>query len=173
MKAARPVTLPQAALSAPGALAPSSDVLALHEKLVASASATAVLRQVFGDPVEIQRMPAAADLPDATLCARLSAAAHAIIHRRVTLRAAGRAVSEADLWYVPSRLEPGMAAALAATNTPFGIIVAPLQPSRELTAFRFGQRGEPYALEHHAVLRDGDGQPIAAVHERYLRIALM
>ena len=77
-------------------------------------------------------------------------------------------MSEADLWFVPDRLTPGMAHDLATTNTPFGIIVAPLKPSRELISFRFGRPADTHALEHHAVLRRADGIPIAAVHERYL-----
>jgi chorismate-pyruvate lyase len=157
--------MPAAALRSP---APETE--ALHEALLASASATAVVRQMFGDPVEIQRMPAVAEPPDADICADLASDPDAIVHRRVTLRAAGRAVSEADLWYVPGRLPPDMAEALATTNIPFGTIVAPLRPSRELASFRFCHPPEHSVLEHRALLRDANGNPIAFVHERYLPV---
>jgi hypothetical protein len=85
------------------------------------------------------------------------------------LLASDVAVSEADLWYVPGRLWPGMAAILSATDTPFGIVVRPMRPRRETLATRFCDPGEAYALEHEAVLRDADGRAIALVMERYLR----
>jgi hypothetical protein len=96
-------------------------VQALHEKLLASDSATEVLAQTFGDPVVACRMLcdplALTPWQRAQLAPTQSEPA---CHRRVTLLAGGRPVSEADLWYVPARLWPGMAATLAETDRPFG-----------------------------------------------------
>ncbi len=144
--------------------------MSLHRKLLASASATAVLREVFGDPVEISRAPGPALAATRAQCAALGVKDPAeVTHRRVVLMAAGRAVSDADLWYVPARLWPGMAATLLATAIPFGTVVAPMQPSRETIAARVCTPGEAYALHHEAVLRAGT-LPIALVHEFYRKV---
>ena len=157
--------IPQAAQAAP---APA--ILALHERLLASASATAVLREMFGDPVAIERR-AGFTPPGAPLLDRLLVHDPAEIkHRRVRLHAAGRPVSEADLWYVPARLWPGMAQTLDCTSIPFGAVVAPMQPGRETITFRFWGPAAPYALEHQALLRDGNDLPVAFVHEYYFQI---
>jgi chorismate-pyruvate lyase len=143
--------------------------LSLHRKLLASPSATAVLREVFGDPVEIIRITGAVLAPTASQCAALGVRdAAEIVHRQVVLVAAGRKVSDADLWYVPGRLWSGMAEKLLTTTVPFGTVVAPMQPSRETLAARICTPGERYTLHHEAILRVG-GDPIALVHEYYLR----
>ena len=143
-------------------------VLALHEKLLASDSATAVLREMFGDPVAIIRRPVTAVAPDARTLTLLSANdPDGVLHRAVTLSAAGREVSDADLWYVPSRLLPGMAEKLLTTALPFGAIVAPLRPNRETISSRISDRSDRYALHHCAILRNGNGEPIALVEEHY------
>ena len=140
---------------------------ALHRKLLASASATAVLRDVFGEPVEIMRVAGAPVAASRAQCAALCVDDPAeIVHRRVVLIAAGCAVSDADLWYVPARLWPGMAATLLGTTIPFGTVVAPMQPRRETIAARICTPGEAYALHHEAILR-ADDVPIAVVHEFY------
>jgi hypothetical protein len=95
-----------------------------------------------------------------------------VAHRRVVLHAAGRPVSDADLWYVPARLWPGMAETLLTTAIPFGSVVAPMRPRRELLSFRFGAPDAAHALEHRALLRDQAGAPMALVHEYYRRAAL-
>jgi chorismate-pyruvate lyase len=144
-------------------------ILSLHRKLLASASATAVLREVFGDPVEIARADGPAEAASNAQCAALGVAGpDEVVHRRVVLMAAGRAVSDADLWYVPARLWPGMAATLLTSTTPFGTVVAPMQPRRESIAARICTPGEAYALHHEALLHVGE-QRIALVHEFYRR----
>ena len=143
--------------------------MSLHRKLLASASATAVLREVFGEPVEIARVAGAPVAASLSQCAALGVAdASEIVHRRVVLMAAGRAVSDADLWYVPARLWPGMAAALLSSTVPFGTVVAPMQPGRESIAARVCTPGEAYALHHEAFLHVA-GERIALVHEYYRR----
>jgi hypothetical protein len=144
----------------------------LDARLRASDSATEVIGDLFGRPVRIHRLTC--DAPSLGLsqhaCLRPTADQPAV-HRRVTLLADGMTVSEADLWYVPARLWPGMAATLSATDTPFGIVVRPMRPYRETLATRFCDPHERYALEHEAVLRDSDGAAIALVMERYLKLS--
>jgi len=148
---------------------PAVTVQMLHEKLLASASATAVLEELFGAPVVVRRMSCDPLALSPWERAQLGPTQdEPACHRRVTLLAAGKPVSEADIWYVPARLWPGMQAALTHTDTPFGAIVRPMQPTRETLATRFGAAGEPVALEHEALLRDQQGRPIALVAERYL-----
>jgi hypothetical protein len=147
---------------------PAPTLLQLHEALLASPSATEVLTHLFGGPVLARRLPcdpmALSPLQNFYLC---PTPAEPACHRRVILLAAGRAVSEADLWYVPSRLLPGMEALLRDTETPFGAVVAPMEPTRHTLAARICDPGEPHALEHEAVLRRADGAAIALVAERY------
>jgi chorismate-pyruvate lyase len=147
---------------------PTVTVQALHERLLASHSATEVLAQLFGAPVVIQRMTCDPLTLTPWQRSRLEPTqAEPACHRRVTLLAGGLPVSEADLWYVPARLWPGMAATLAETDRPFGAVVRPMQPVRETLASRICGPGEPVALEHEALLRDRQGKPIALVAERY------
>jgi hypothetical protein len=140
----------------------------LHEALLASPSATEVLRHLFGGPVLARRLPcdpmALTPLQHFHLAPTTTEPA---CHRRVILLAAGRAVSEADLWYVPARLAAGMAAQLRDSETPFGEVVRPMSPTRHTFAARICDAGEPHALEHEAVLRRADGTAIALVAERY------
>jgi chorismate-pyruvate lyase len=144
-------------------------VQALHDALLASASATEVLQTLFGAPVLIRRLscdpPLLTPLQHEHLRPTPRQPAR---HRRVILLAAGQAVSEADLWYIPARLLPGMDAKLHDTDTPFGTIVRPMRPTRQTLAARICTADEPYALEHEAVLKRQDGTPFALVAERYL-----
>jgi chorismate-pyruvate lyase len=156
-------------LSSAALLTSRSAILSLHKKLLASASATAVLREVFGDPVEIIRIEGGEVSPTLSQCKALGVSdARNVAHRQVVLVAAGRRVSEADLWYVPSRLWSGMAQTLLCSTIPVGTVVAPMQPSRETLAARVCSPGERYALHHEAILRVA-GEPIALVHEYYMR----
>ncbi len=143
----------------------SAWALHLHQRLLTSHSATAVLTDLFGGPVVVRRLACDA----AVACpGRDRLEAGSVCHRRVMLLAGGIAVSEADLWYVPARLTAAMVAALARTDTPFGVVVRPLRPTRELLSARFCAPGEAFVLEHEALLRDAAGRPIALVMERYL-----
>jgi chorismate-pyruvate lyase len=51
-------------------------------------------------------------------------------YRRVRLRCGALVLSEADNWYVPSRLTPQMNDLLETTDTPFGKVVLPLHFQR-------------------------------------------
>ena len=108
--------------------------------------------------------------------------------RHVELACGDHVLSEADNWYVPSRLTPEMNRVLETTDTPFGRAVAELQPSRQTidVALRWKplpdgwelrprQPDKPGALlvipailfEHRALLVRDDRTPFCEVDERY------
>jgi hypothetical protein len=92
-------------------------------------------------------------------------------YRRVRLTCGGHVLSEADNWYVPSRLTPAMNQTLDTSDTPFGTVVKPLgfhrvtlsaQPMREgRTVFRV-----------RALLLTPENQPISLVLENYQQALL-
>jgi chorismate-pyruvate lyase len=112
-------------------------------------------------------------------------------YRRVELRCGSHVLSEADNWYVPTRLTPEMNTLLENSETPFGKAVQPLQPYRRTFAVtllwsplpagweqqrrpngKSGDQAKELALprellEHRAILYTIDHQPFAEVHERY------
>lgn len=127
-------------------------------------------------------------LPD-DLRAQLGiAAGEPVAYRRVALRCGGRTLSEAENWYVPSRLTAAMNRTLETTDTPFGKVVRPLhfrrrtlsaellwsplppgwEQAAELPADRPGTLPIPHRLlQHRALLFDGDGRPFSALIETY------
>ncbi|MEA3151827.1 MAG: hypothetical protein QOD56_2766 [Gammaproteobacteria bacterium] len=109
-------------------------------------------------------------------------------YRRVRLRCGARVLSEADNWYVPSRLTADMNAVLDTTDTPFGkavqslhfqrhtlastLLWSPLPDDWEMrsNAARQGTAAleiPPAVLEHRAVLTLPDGTPFSEVVETY------
>ena len=109
-------------------------------------------------------------------------------YRRVRLKCGDHVLSEADNWYVPSRLTPEMNHVLDTTDTPFGKAVAAVHFHRHtLSADRLwrplpkgweigatagpGEDGAlpipDHVLEHRAVLARADGEPISEVVETY------
>jgi chorismate-pyruvate lyase len=109
-------------------------------------------------------------------------------YRRVRLKCGDRVLSEADNWYVPSRLTPAMNHALETTDTPFGKTVADLHFRRHTLSADLLWRPLPkgwetgaaaaqgeksalavpdHVLEHRAVLSLPDGQPFSEVVETY------
>ena len=116
-----------------------------------------------------------------------------IRYRHVRLRCGAVVLSEADNWYVPSRLTPEMNRLLETTDTPFGKAVQPLEPYRrtflvqrlwqvlpdgwdhgaKATPTRHKLLAIPEALfEHRAVLYTRDHQPFSEVNEVYQRQVL-
>ncbi|MDQ0447718.1 hypothetical protein [Methylobacterium aerolatum] len=98
-------------------------------------------------------------------------------YRHVRLACGTRVLSEADNWYVPSRLTPEMNAALDGTDTPFGRVVRPLAPVRRVVAVQsFPLPPAPAAdtplVRVDAVLVTGSGAPFCEVVETYLGAAL-
>lgn len=109
-------------------------------------------------------------------------------YRHVELICGDHILSEADTWYVPSRLKPEMNKLLEETDTPFGRAVADLQPKRQTidVAVRWkplpdGWETRPVPpdrpgatlvmpavlFEHRALLFRGDRTPFCEVDERY------
>ncbi|MDF4003006.1 hypothetical protein P3W33_06250 [Luteibacter sp. PPL552] len=109
-------------------------------------------------------------------------------YRRVQLTCGEHVLSEADNWYVPSRLTPEMNQALDTTDQPFGKVVQPLHFRRQtisadllwtplpkgwemgapLPANHAGPLSIPHdVLRHRAVLYTGTNQPFSLVVETY------
>ena len=112
------------------------------------------------------------------------------MYRRVDLICGDRTLSEAKIWYAPSRLTPQMNELLGTTDTPFGAVVKDLLPRRKTIRVRRlwkAWRQAPGALsdaercsemrlevpllvlELSALVTTSENQPIAAVVERYRR----
>jgi len=110
-------------------------------------------------------------------------------YRRVRLSCGVHVLSEADNWYVPSRLTPEMNRLLETTDTPFGRAVQGLSPSRqtfrvEMLWSPLPDRWEtrdlsaipvtggtlavpPRLFEHQALLYTADRTPFSEVNETY------
>jgi chorismate-pyruvate lyase len=119
--------------------------------------------------------------------------AEPIRHRRVRLLCGPWVLSEADNWYVPSRLTPEMNALLDSTDLPFGKVVRTLQFRRhtlsakllwsplpeewEMNAAASGRSGSALQmprelLEQRALLSLPNGTPFSEVVETYTRDVL-
>ncbi len=90
--------------------------------------------------------------------------------RHITLICGWVPLSEADNWFVQSRLTPAMRTALAQTETPFGTVAAPLHFTREPLSSRRGPAegcNRRTVLANRALLRLPSGEPLALVRECY------
>lgn len=162
-------------LAACASPAPSSDLLAqeLSANILAGTSATLTLEKWCADhsmaaePKIVARLVRGKAKPaSAETITRLGTPD--IKYRRVQLYCGAHLFSEADNWYVPSRLTPEMNRLLEETDTPFGKVVQPLAPYRRTFSSRMLQ--SPTELfEHSAVLYDSSHQPISEVRETYQR----
>ncbi|CAN5748660.1 hypothetical protein BH11PSE1_BH11PSE1_06570 [soil metagenome] len=96
-----------------------------------------------------------------------------VAYRRVDLVCGDKVLSRADNWYLPGRLTPDMNTALNATQTPFGVVVRPLDfRRRTLSSTLLISPARPRAippeiLQHRAVLATPDGAPFSLVVETY------
>jgi hypothetical protein len=109
-------------------------------------------------------------------------------YRRVRLSCGSTVLSEADNWYVPSRLTAEMNRILETTDTPFGKVVLPLKFHRhtltstmlwsplpehwEMTPIPLHAHADALPipdslLQHTAILTLPDGTPISEVVETY------
>lgn len=171
-----PCPLPEAG-SAARALAE-----ALSARILASGSATDALRLWCdehglsgGAIAAVCRRQRPAGAVDAAILAMLRPLpGERLCHRSVRLGRGGVVLVEADNWFLPPRLASGMVRLLAETDRPFGAVVAPLAPSRRTFLVRIpeeggaaGGRPPRFIFEHRALIRGGDGRPLAVVHERY------
>lgn len=199
--AAAPVRA-QPAPAWPDALLTRTQALALvqglNAEILASRSATATLERWCRDHalareprVVAEVLAGEARAPDAEQRQRLRADSGEVVrYRRVRLRCGDHVLSEAENWYLPGRLTPEMNRALDTSDTPFGRVVAPLEPHRQTFAARLlwsplpegwersldsvppclssGPLAIPGALfEHRAMVLGRDNRPIAEVHEVY------
>jgi chorismate-pyruvate lyase len=124
----------------------------------------------------------------ADLRAELGIGADEPVHyRRVQLACGEHVLSEADNWYVPSRLTAAMNQQLETTDTPFGKVVMPLKFRRKTLSAQLlwsplpsGWEMQPpprpgngplmipaQVLQHRAVLYTGSDQPFSALVETY------
>ncbi|MBB6484679.1 hypothetical protein [Rhizobium lusitanum] len=116
-----------------------------------------------------------------------------VAYRRVRLACGDRVLSEADNWYVPSRLTADMNEALNSSDVAFGRAVQSLNFTRTnlsakllwhplpegwemATDFSASTTASlalpPLLLEHHAVLKLPDGTPFSTLVESYTRSVL-
>jgi hypothetical protein len=117
-----------------------------------------------------------------------------VIYRRVDLACGTHVLSQADNWYVPSRLTPAMNAALTSSNTPFGLVIRPLHPQRHTLGVTFfwhplpqdwelhappmdkANAGAldvpPFLFQHRAIVSDAEDRPVSEVVETYTRANL-
>ncbi len=168
-----------AGLAATACAAPQARRLKRFEAtLAAQDSATAALRQWcaaegIADPSKIIAVPvrdAVRAEPDELRAALAVSADEPLGYRHVRLVCGDTVLSDAHNWFVPGLLSAEMNAALAATDTPFGTIAAPLGFRRErLTSMRGPSPDCPpeTVLAHHALLRLPDGRPLAFLVECY------
>jgi chorismate-pyruvate lyase len=161
----------------------------LNADLLAHDSATLTLERWCGehrlaDPPRVRG--AAKAIPDA-LRERLALGAdERIAYRHVQLACGKHVLSEADNWYVPSRLTPEMNRRLVTSDEPFGKVVgalgfrrrtiaadllwAPLPRGWEMSAsreFRATPEIPHNVLRHEAILYTSAEVPFSAVVETY------
>lgn len=166
--------------------APSSDALALvrslNDRILASRSATLVLEawcrdhRMADEPRVVAHLIPGIVKPDAPdVRRRLEVSpGDPVRYRRVELSCGSHVLSQADNWYVPTRLTSAMNRLLDTTDTPFGKAVAPLEPYRRTFAKTLfwndrAQSMPDILFEHHAVLYTRDGTPFSEVAEFYRR----
>ena len=96
-----------------------------------------------------------------------------VAYRRVDLVCGDKVLSRADNWYVPARLKPAMNQALEQTQTPFGVVVRPLDFRRRTLAVEtlleptWTGTMPQELLRHRAVLVTPKGRPFSLVVETY------
>jgi len=157
-----------ALLVAPSAQA---NVHSFRAEILATLSATVVLQRhctVPGAKIEaeqVKRKPK--PIPHAIRAALKLRPGETTRYRRVKLKCAGMLFSEADNWYVPQRLTPAMNEALETSTTPYGRVIAPLEPKRQTLSIR--DRHGRKILTVSALMMAGDGRPLAGVVETYRR----
>jgi chorismate-pyruvate lyase len=96
-------------------------------------------------------------------------------YRHVQLRCGAHLVSDAENWFVPSRLTPAMNEELASTDHPFGLVVKALDFTRcrlDERPLAAGPAAEALApsstvLQHRATLVARTGEPFSLVVENY------
>ena len=169
----------------------------LNAEILSGSSATVSLQkwcrdhQMAAEPKIVARVISNVDkVPSPEQLQRLQVAnVSDITYRRVELRCGSHVLSEADNWYVPSRLTAAINNQLKTSTTPFGTAVQSLKPYRRTFAVRLlwsplpaGWEQQPRPaeqdgrralrlpkelFEHRTILYTGEHQPFSEVHERY------
>jgi chorismate-pyruvate lyase len=149
-------------------------VAALDAELRASNSATAVLQKRCAEPIraQISRDSKTPVLGPEDRARLQLGPRERVAYRYVRLVCGGKLLSRATNWYVPSRLTPEMNAALESGDTPFGVVIRPLGPTRKTFAVETATdtpvlRQANTLLVHHAIVLDRAGRPLAEVEESY------
>ena len=194
---------PAAALQWPGDFTGRLAALALLEtlnaELLSHPSATATLEHWCAEhklaptpKVTAELVREDRPLPQADRARLQLAPGEPVHHRRVKLRCSGVVLSEADNWYVPSRLTPEMNRLLQQTDTPFGRAVAELDFTRQTLSAELLWRPLPedwemepvvrgsadpmpvpdFVLRHRAVLYTSQHLPFSEVVESYTSAVL-
>ena len=166
----------------------------LSRRLLETDSATATIEKWCADhcmaaPAKIvaRRVLSSEKTPDAETRRRLRADNGEIIrYRHVQLVCGKHILSEADNWYVPSRLPAEANVMLETGDTPFGKAIRSLGPRRKTIASRNlwppppakadvnAPTAEPidpprFLLEYRALILTPDQTPVSEVSERYTR----
>ncbi|MET0295697.1 MAG: hypothetical protein ABW042_11860 [Phenylobacterium sp.] len=158
----------------------------LSERLRSTPSATAVLRAwceahgLAADPQIRAVRQSGVDKPIRTEDRALLGLGpgEAIRYRRVRLTCGDKVLSEADNWYRPGLLSEEMNRRLEGSDTPFGVVAAPLGFQRRTLAIRRLFEAPPSSggaemvvpplvLEHRALLITAQGEPLSLVVESY------
>jgi hypothetical protein len=145
-----------------------------------------VLKEGGGLKITAQRVRGQDKPPtDAARAALHLQSGQPVNYRRVRLACGERVLSEADNWYLPGRLTADMNRTLDGSDTPFGVVVRPLDFRRRNLSARLlyaplpkgwekgatdaAAPGPPPAevLQHAAVLATPDGAPFSYVVETY------
>lgn len=165
---------------------PSSRLARFQSLLLESDSASAVLADWAGSdrphghaPLTARKLQGPDRPTTADLRARLDVEEREPIHhRRVCLVATGRVMSVAENWYVPARLSAAMLTELTQGATPFGKVIAELEPRRktlsieqlvQMEEIAEGTRPPRWLLLVNALVIDKYGQPLCEVSEAYSR----
>jgi len=82
-------------------------------------------------------------------------------YRRVRLACGDTVLSDADNWYVPSRLTAAMNRQLDTTDVPFGKVVQPLHFRRQTLSAELLWSPLPQGWDSGAALPPASGQPLA------------
>lgn len=170
----------------------------LNATLLASPSATLTLEnwcrdhRLADNPRIVAHRDASFEKAPSDEVLRLLAikAGEQVKYRHVELTCGDKTLSEADNWYVPSRLTAEMNRQLQETDTPFGKVIRPLEPYRRtfsatllwhplpngwetgtpVPATHAGRINMPdHLLEHKAIVLTRTGLPISFVDERYTK----
>lgn len=171
----------------------------LNAEILASRSATLTLENWCRDhklavepKILAHLVPSVIKAPTAEQRQRLEVTAEdEVKYRKVQLRCGSRVLSEAENWYVPSRLTPEMNRLLETTDIPFGKVVKLLEPYRRTFAVKLlwaplpegwehgsgklpvttsGTLAIPDAVfEHRALLYTHEHRPFSEVSEVYQR----